>query len=322
MVQATVGVHDLVFSDLKFDGSTLGNNAVHCKPGSYRIQFLRNTVQNTGAAGFSGSGCDYVTVDHNLFYHVGYGTGWGSAVTFNTFVWADTAAGFHSYVTNNIISGTSDESTYHSDGNGIIMDGGGNAPTVLIANNLVYENGGRCIHNFNVQNVWIVNNTCYKNGLDSRLGATGEFTNYNAQNIHLINNIALAWTGRYPYKVQSSSAVSFSRNSAWGGLTSIVPSTVLSDPTQLRTTQPEFLNAPSVDATQDQQQRQALAPWLTGTSFAELAGAPLVDSGTDPQTAPGVTTALLTGLKAYVLRDLAGTARPQAGVFDFGVFER
>jgi hypothetical protein len=57
---------------------------------------------------------------------------------------------------------------------------GGSIPPLLIANNLVYQNGGRCIENLHVQHVCVVNNTCYMNGLDSRLGMVGELQNHDA----------------------------------------------------------------------------------------------------------------------------------------------
>ena len=77
------------------------------------------------------------------------------------------AAGFHAYVVNNVITGQVDVSSAHSDGNGIIRDRGGNSSPALIANNVVYMNGGRCIHSYRTNHIWIVNNTCYKNLLDS-----------------------------------------------------------------------------------------------------------------------------------------------------------
>jgi hypothetical protein len=67
-------------------------------------------------------------------------------------------------VVGNVISGASDESSYQTDGSGIIMELGGNAPTALVANNVVLQNGDHCINVLEVANVWVVNNTCYQNG--------------------------------------------------------------------------------------------------------------------------------------------------------------
>jgi hypothetical protein len=111
-------------------------------------------------------------------------------------------------VTGNVISGASDESSYHTDGSGIIIDLGGNAPPVLVANNVAFENGDHCMNVLEVANVWVVNNTCYKNGLDKRQTSTGEVTVKGAAdtNVRVINNVAYAWTGRPPFQLRSGAA--------------------------------------------------------------------------------------------------------------------
>ncbi|PYT83406.1 MAG: hypothetical protein DMG41_31475, partial [Acidobacteria bacterium] len=63
----------------------------------------------------------------------------------------------------NIVAGEFDSSSNHTDGNGIILDlsngsynaSTANTPPVLIINNVVYGNGGRCIHAYIVTNFWI-----------------------------------------------------------------------------------------------------------------------------------------------------------------------
>src|SRR5439155_3086646 len=134
------------------------------------------------AAGISTKWCDYITADHNTVFHSGYLQGWASGISYNSTQWLDTYVGFHNFVTNNIISGSYDGSTNHSDGNGIIMDlsnnsydySTANTPPALVANNVVYENGGRCIQAYVVTNIWVVNNTCYKNALDTLEAGIGE----------------------------------------------------------------------------------------------------------------------------------------------------
>src|SRR5256885_7007115 len=75
-------------------------------------------------------------------------------------------------------------------------------PPALIINNVVYGNGGRCIHAFVVTNFWIVNNTCYKNNLDSTLGNAGSFSTSNSHDGYFINNISVAWNSNYPTYTQ------------------------------------------------------------------------------------------------------------------------
>src|SRR6185436_17519705 len=111
---------------------------------------------------------------------------------------------FHYVFTNNIISGEYDSSSYHSDGNGIIVDGGYSTqytPKVLIANNVVYANGGPCVVLYEqTGGHWVVNNTCYKNSLDLQVGGcgfargcSGEITVNQTKTNVIVNNIARTW---------------------------------------------------------------------------------------------------------------------------------
>jgi len=70
--------------------------------------------------------------DHNLINHNGYLYGWTSAISYNNDQWFDNYSGFHNIVSNNIITGEFDGSSNHTDGNGIILDLGGNTPPALI----------------------------------------------------------------------------------------------------------------------------------------------------------------------------------------------
>ena len=316
MIQVTSGTSYVSFRGLTFDGSGVGNNAVHCKQGSNHIVFAGNTVRNTASAGFAGSGCDYVRVSRNLFSHIGYNpaTSWGSAVTLNSSQWLDTAAGFHSYVVNNIISGTTDESSYHTDGNGIIIDMGGSVPPVLIANNVVYQNGGRCIHAFHAQNVWVVNNTCYSNGLDDRESGIGEIVagGSDATGNHFINNIVAAAPGRYQYQLFNGAVATLQTNDGHGGLVNTAPT---------YSVDPMFIDPPQVDSSLANPQSGALAPWNLASRLQLQAGSPMVNAGIDPRTATGMTDALRTGIDEFLSSDILGVPRPSGGGFDLGAYE-
>src|SRR5262249_50837796 len=148
---------------LMFDGNNMASAAIKCSRNSHHIRVVDNIIDDAGQAGIATVGCDYMTIEGNKIYHTGYGKGWGSGISLNKSIWYDEAAGFHSFVVNNIIAGSYDNSDHHSDGNGIIMDLGGQPPPVLIANNLIYQNGGRCIHILENTDKWIINNTCYQN---------------------------------------------------------------------------------------------------------------------------------------------------------------
>jgi hypothetical protein len=172
---------------------------------SVGVNFVGNTVTNTGGAGISAVNCDYVISDHNLIYHNGYNhaaTGYGatSAITYNQIPWADTYSGIHNIISNNIVAGEVDQSSAHTDGNGIILDLpyglNTNTPPALVLNNVGYGNGADCIETFGnfttsqfLTNAWVVNNTCYANNLDQ--SGRGAITAQVTSNSFFVNNIVV-----------------------------------------------------------------------------------------------------------------------------------
>jgi hypothetical protein len=315
MLQIPVGGHDVEVDNLVLDGKNVASLGIKCHGSSTSISnhivARGNTVENVGGGGIGSKYCDYMTVDHNLIYHTGYGVGWSSGVTLNTSYWSDQYTGFHSYITNNVISGTSDESTYHTDGNGIINDLGGNIPPVLVANNVVYENGGRCIHNFHVQHVWVVDNTCYKNGLDSRVASNGEFVEGGSDtaDIHSLDNVALAFKG-YRYFIPSGAVETYTANDGYGGSVGVA---------QQFSVDPQFSAAPPVDPTLDQQQASALPPWQLGNALQLGSSSPLLGKGVDPTRDPALNDAMRSDLAAVVAVDQQGAAR-QSGFWSPGAY--
>jgi len=195
--RAPEGEYYVEIRGLRLNANGMSEFPIKCDD-SYHIWVLDNVLENGQTGGFGSIKCDYMTIDGNLIHKSGTGRGWSSGVSFKENVWSDRAeeVGFHNYVVNNIISGMTDESQingkwYHTDGNGIIVDltegevtsnldhkdptrddfeHPADTPPTLIANNVVYHNGGRCIQILLVSNVWVVNNTCYQNALDCRLG--------------------------------------------------------------------------------------------------------------------------------------------------------
>jgi hypothetical protein len=162
--------------------------------------FVGNTIINTGGAGISTVGCDYIVSDHNLVYHNGYQSALNysrtSGITYNTVPWADTYSGIHNTISNNMVVGEVDLSTQHTDGNGIILDlpYGSNTttPPALVVNNIVWGNGADCIETFGsgsqfVTSTWVVNNTCYSNNLDQ--SGRGAITAQGTGSSYFVNNI-------------------------------------------------------------------------------------------------------------------------------------
>ncbi|HKV64637.1 MAG TPA: hypothetical protein VJO16_22225, partial [Candidatus Acidoferrum sp.] len=227
-------------------------------------------------------------------------------------------------ISNNIITGEFDGSSNHTDGNGIILDlsngsynySSANTPPALIINNVVYGNGGRCIQANVVTNFWIVNNTCYKNALDTSLGNVGSFTSQNSNNGYFINNIAVsAATNNPAYDQESSNAnIKYYADMYTGSSNNFS----YSDPSQLINANPLFLLPPSLSIGG---YVNSPAPSLLGNGLTLLATSPAYNRGIDPSTLSGVPASIVSDLKKYIYMDINGKARPQGGGSDLGAHQ-
>lgn len=313
------------YKGLTLDGKNVAVDGFFCQQ-SHHLRYVHNSVSNMGAAGIASVNCDYQTADHNLVYHNGYNGGWSSGISFKNNQWFDTYSGFHNIVSNNIVSGGYDSSTYHSDGNGIIMDlsdgtytpSTANTPPALIANNVVYGNGGRCIENFIVTNIWIVNNTCYNNDLDLSLGKAGEIANNSANNVHFINNLVQSWNNEYPFLIEGTgdTGLTFSTNLIYGGSNSGTPSS------GFITANPQFVNPPAYNATADGQYANTISPSLLGSDLQLQSTSPAIGAGIDPTSLAGSNSNLKSDLTSCIYTDINGNARPVGGPFTLGAYQR
>lgn len=325
VVYVPPGAKYIQVNGLNVDGRNISTAGIKCG-GATHVRFIGNTVVNSGAGGITNNGCDYIQVEGNLVYHTGYGKGWSSGITNNTPIFADNAPGFHSVIAYNTVSGTHDASAYKSDGNGIILDRGGNTPPTLVIGNVVYQNGGRCIQAKEQTDAWFVNNTCYAHSLDTTRDRYAGSIVAQDSTVHVINNIAYAWTNRPTYDQVGSNKLSttgiwYSRNLGFSGSGPRgVPSSIVSDPNQIRNGDPLFVNPPSMDSGAGGQYATAMAPWLVTDHFQPRLGSPAINAGIDPRTAPGVTSALLAGMTPYLQTDLLGNERFQ-GAIDLGAYE-
>ncbi len=331
LFEIPVNVRYIEIRDLHFDGQNQANNGIYCNGGDH-IRIIHNDFRYLGRAGIAtypddrtGKGCDYLTIDHNSIFHNGYYKGWSSAISLDQNSWFDHYQGFHSYITNNIVSGEFDASNNHSDGNGIIIDNPDNpdSPPVLIASNVVYQNGGRCILALKTIGYWLVNNTCYKNGLDLAVSANnGEFVVSEGHDNYVVNNIGYAWGSRYPYHDNGSNNKYF-RN-LWfssGSGQNQVPWRVSVDPVQLLQAAPLFVNPPPDNASAGGQYANAMDPVMIGNSFHPRTNSPAIERGIDPTTITGISSEIVAGLASYVYADIEGHSRPKGGPFDLGAYQ-
>jgi serralysin len=271
-------------------------------------------------------------VDQNIINHNGYMPtstsvpqwyGWTSGISFNSNQWFDTYDGFHNVISNNIVVGEYDSSSNHTDGNGIILDlsngsytaSTANTPPALIINNVVYGNGGRCIHAFVVTNFWIVNNTCYKNNLDSTLGNAGSFSTNNSHDGYFINNISVTSNGNNAAYLQEgiNTNIHYYADLYFGSAVSLVSSF----PSQFIQGDPLFANAPSLAGGQ---YAAALEPSMLGNGLSLLSTSPARGKGIDPSTLANVPAAIVTELQKYIYTAFDGKTRVR-GSFDLGAYQ-
>jgi Domain of unknown function (DUF4082)/Putative Ig domain len=308
------GAAYLEFRGFNLDGQNDALDGFFCQ-GGHHLRFIGNSINNTGGSGVGAVNCDYLTSDHNLIDHNGYLYGWTSAISYNSTPWFDSYAGFHNIASNNIITGEYDGSSNHTDGNGIILDLGSNTPPALIINNVVYGDGGRCIEANGVANFWVINNTCYKNDLDTSLGNVGSFTSQNSSAGYFINNITEAAQSNNPSYDQegSNSNIHYYADIYYGANNNFS----YSDPSQLINADPLFLSPPSLSIGG---YSTSLPPSLLGSGLILQSNSPAYGKGIDPSTL-SVPAAIVTDLKKYIYTDINGNPRPQGGGSDLGAYQ-
>jgi hypothetical protein len=316
----------LEFDGLTLDGQNVAENGFFCQ-GSHHLRFIGNTIENMGAGGISSVECDYLTADHNVVFHIGYGAGWGSGISYNSDQFFDQYPGIHEVVADNVIAGVFDGSAHHTDGNGIIMDladriyAPGVTPNALIVNNVVYGNGGRCIEDNYVTNVFVFNNTCYDDTLDLTETGFGNIVS-NSSNVEVFaNNVVQTWEDHDAFQViggiDAGTIVSriYADNLIYLGTNDDVPDAgfLVADPL--------FVNPPAFSPDAGGQYATAPAPATLDGGLALQAGSPARGAGVDPVTLLDAgATDLVQDIGQYVYTDIVGNPRPRGGPFDLGAY--
>jgi parallel beta-helix repeat protein len=204
-----------------------GNTATSCNGIAINTEYQNDTnrphhitIKNCKVSKCPGGGiftynADYVTIENNTVSECGWYAPYGNSGISMYQNWnSDNNTGFKNFITGNTCYRNENYIPFFvvgsiTDGNGIIIDDGRNTQNnstlgkylggTYIANNLVFDNGGRGIHCFESDNVLVINNTSYQN-CKSPTTREGELTAINTSNITFVNNIISPSIGVPPIK--------------------------------------------------------------------------------------------------------------------------
>jgi len=272
---------------------------------SHHVWVLNNVVHGYGQSGVSMSEGEYHYVIHNTLYDNSQATcdAQGSGISY----WVElpitgytpTAddsryAPFHNVIAwnvtyNNGLSNSFCPGSYHTDGNGIIMDTFGTYPNqTLVAFNVSYNNGGGGVHIFNSSHVTVANNSAYNNWLDPDNTGTWraniDVFSSGSDNL-VINNIGFAVLGGAPpfnaataFLAAGSNSGTFGNNVASGDVSMNDGNTFSCSANHCNT------NPSWVDVGSTSRGTQTTPP--VGVNFALGAASPAIGFGQTPSYLP------------------------------------
>lgn len=191
---------------------------------SHHVRVLANEVHDFAEQGISAVEASHITVVGNVVYRNAlYGCHSGSGIGLAYMVDSggpDNADGYTNYIVGNVSFANENRSlqcfsdslgAVLTDGNGIILDDNDTNDyqgRTLVADNVVYGNGGRGILVFNSSRIDVVNNISYHNVFtDELFGSEGphpEVAVADATEVRIYNNIAIPRAGHVAYEDEAS----------------------------------------------------------------------------------------------------------------------
>ena len=184
-----------------------------------------NEVYNFGGGGIEVTRTDSVIVENNLVYDNSHYSPFGHSGI--SVIYPKYSNRPNDSIENSrydiIIRGNISHSNYNyfpcgcdgyrrvTDGNGIIIDIANEYQGwTLIANNIVFNNGGSGIHAFKTRNVDIINNSAFQNGQHPEL--EGEIYARESENVNIINNVMYARRGQRLTSDQGGTNITYAHN--------------------------------------------------------------------------------------------------------------
>ena len=266
----------------------------------HHFRAVNNVISGFPVSGIGAVRTSHLYIANNwVFGNSQWGTEQGSGVgVFHAtdYGFADDEFGYSDYFVNNVIFSNENLVTSRfvpgqiTDGNGIIIDNNDETSysgRTLVANNLIYGNGGRAIWAFGSSRVDIFNNTTMNNVLsgDSLNGARGEIGTVRGNDVRIVNNVAINDGGWETYIADGSADLLFESNLSSG--TSLVETPGITDLTG---------EAPRVTS-----------PGMDPALLVPAVESAVVDAGVD--------------IDLPLQTDLLGEPRQTGGSIDIGAFE-
>lgn len=316
---ATTTVTYLRIIGFNFNGQNTASECFSSNGGAH-IDLWWNAAYNCGGAGFYSNNSDYITYEHNMAFHNGYNTGDSSGLDFHDLGTLDSYTGFHNIAAYNVSMGNYDNGP-HTDGNGIIVDGGGDGdttawPYTLLIGNIAAGNGGRGISFDNASNVWVVNNSTALDGLDQNQSTSnGEMALNGGTNINFVNNSFQSYNSHTPLECSGTlTSITFTSNIYYGGTNSGCGSSglTLQNPNYLA---PTAIASPAIVNGTSGQYANVLSP---ATGLLTNIWVSSVVTGTNPLSL--VSGNLETDMANYTGEDFDGIARattPAIGAYEY-----